>query len=68
MTTIDLSTRTALVTGSTRGIGLAVARALYGAGAKVAIVGRDLPARRRSPRSWVSEPPGSHATCRESRR
>jgi 3-oxoacyl-[acyl-carrier protein] reductase len=39
--TIDLSGKTAFVTGSTRGIGLAVAEALYGAGAKVAIVGRD---------------------------
>src|SRR5256885_14461890 len=38
---IDLTGRTALVTGSTRGIGLAIARALHGAGAKVAIVGRD---------------------------
>jgi 3-oxoacyl-[acyl-carrier protein] reductase len=41
MSTIDLGGRTALVTGSTRGIGLAIARALLGAGAKVAIVGRD---------------------------
>ncbi len=41
MNTIDLTGRTAFVTGSTRGIGLAVAHALYGAGAKVAIVGRD---------------------------
>jgi 3-oxoacyl-[acyl-carrier protein] reductase len=39
--TIDLSGRTALVTGSTRGIGLAIAQALYQAGAKVAVVGRD---------------------------
>ena len=38
---IDLTGRTAFVTGSTRGIGLAIARALHGAGAKVAIVGRD---------------------------
>lgn len=41
MTTLDLGATTAFVTGSTRGIGLAIARALYGAGAKVAIVGRD---------------------------
>jgi 3-oxoacyl-[acyl-carrier protein] reductase len=41
MTDIDLSGKTAFVTGSTRGIGLAIARALHGAGAKVAIVGRD---------------------------
>jgi 3-oxoacyl-[acyl-carrier protein] reductase len=38
---IDLSGKTAFVTGSTRGIGLAIAQALYGAGAKVAVVGRD---------------------------
>jgi gluconate 5-dehydrogenase len=36
----DLSGRTALVTGSTRGVGLALARALAGAGARVAINGR----------------------------
>ncbi len=41
MTQIDLTGKTAFVTGSTRGIGLAVARALYAAGANVAIVGRD---------------------------
>jgi 3-oxoacyl-[acyl-carrier protein] reductase len=40
--TIDLTGKTALVTGSTRGIGLAIAAALYSAGAKVAVVGRDL--------------------------
>jgi 3-oxoacyl-[acyl-carrier protein] reductase len=33
--------RIALITGAGRGIGLAIARALHGAGAKVAIVGRD---------------------------
>ncbi|HXH63816.1 MAG TPA: 3-oxoacyl-[acyl-carrier-protein] reductase [Gemmatimonadales bacterium] len=37
----DLSTRVALVTGGSRGIGLAIARGLAGAGAKVAICGRD---------------------------
>jgi 3-oxoacyl-[acyl-carrier protein] reductase len=40
--TIDLSGKTAFVTGSTRGIGLAIAQSLYGAGAKVAVIGRDL--------------------------
>ena len=36
----DLSGRTALVTGSTRGLGLALAQALADAGARVAINGR----------------------------
>lgn len=39
---IDLSGQTAFVTGSTRGIGLAIASTLHAAGARVAIVGRDL--------------------------
>jgi 3-oxoacyl-[acyl-carrier protein] reductase len=38
---IDLAGRTALVTGSTRGIGRAIADTLTAAGARVAIVGRD---------------------------
>ena len=38
---IDLTGKTAFVTGSTRGIGLAIARAYHAAGARVAIVGRD---------------------------
>ncbi len=42
MTTISLAGRTAFVTGSTRGIGLAIARALHAAGARVAVVGRAL--------------------------
>ena len=42
MITIDLTGRTALVTGGTRGIGLEIATSLSRAGAKVAIAGRDL--------------------------
>ena len=41
MTTIDLSGKVAFITGSTRGIGHAIARTLHAAGAKVAVVGRD---------------------------
>ena len=38
---IDLSNKTAIVTGSTGGIGLAIATGLAKAGAQVTVVGRD---------------------------
>ncbi|HXV90106.1 MAG TPA: 3-oxoacyl-[acyl-carrier-protein] reductase [Gemmatimonadales bacterium] len=41
MNQIDLAARTALVTGGSKGIGQAIAGALYGAGARVAIVARN---------------------------
>ncbi|HET7322106.1 MAG TPA: SDR family NAD(P)-dependent oxidoreductase, partial [Longimicrobiaceae bacterium] len=38
---MELQGQTALVTGGSRGIGLAIAKALAGAGARVAVVARD---------------------------
>ena len=60
---IDLSGKTAFVTGSTRGIGLAIGQTLYAAGAKVAVVGRDA-ARARE----VASAMGSRAVGRSLRR
>ncbi len=42
MMTVDLSGKTAFVTGGSRGIGLAIVRSLHAAGASVAVAGRDL--------------------------
>jgi 3-oxoacyl-[acyl-carrier protein] reductase len=43
MITVELTGRVAVVTGGTRGIGLAIARTLHAAGATVAITGREAP-------------------------
>ncbi len=53
---IDLSSRVAVVTGSTRGIGRAIAASLASAGATVAVVGRDLERARAS----AAEIEGAH--------
>jgi 3-oxoacyl-[acyl-carrier protein] reductase len=54
MNQIDLGGKVAFVTGGTRGIGLAIARALHGAGAKVAVAGRDA-ARARDAAAGIGE-------------
>jgi 3-oxoacyl-[acyl-carrier protein] reductase len=43
MIAVELTGRVAVVTGGTRGIGLAIARTLHAAGATVAITGREAP-------------------------
>ena len=46
MSLFDLKGRTALVTGSSRGIGIALAQGLLEAGARVVVHGRDVASRR----------------------
>ena len=57
----DLTGRTALVTGSTRGIGAAIARALAGAGASVAINGRSAAAVERQVEAFAADGLGAVA-------
>lgn len=56
MSTDSLSDRTALVTGASRGIGAATARALDAAGARVALVSRDAEALKAVARDLSNEP------------
>ena len=58
---LQLTGKRAVITGGSRGIGLAVARALVGEGADVALVARDaVEAARSPPLSWpVSAAAGS---------
>jgi 3-oxoacyl-[acyl-carrier protein] reductase len=55
MISIDLSGRTALITGGARGIGAAVARVLAQAGAQVAIVDRDADQSRQPAKALIDE-------------
>jgi NAD(P)-dependent dehydrogenase (short-subunit alcohol dehydrogenase family) len=53
---IDLTGRTALVTGAASGIGVETARALAGAGATVTLAVRDVVAGSASPTTWALDP------------
>jgi NAD(P)-dependent dehydrogenase (short-subunit alcohol dehydrogenase family) len=52
----SLAGRTAIVTGSTSGIGAAIARALTAAGAEVVVAGRDAERGRAAPAGAVARP------------
>ena len=61
MDIFDLSGRTALVTGSTRGLGHVIARGLAGAGAAVVLNGRDAGRVRQAVADFQAEGLGAHA-------
>ena len=57
---IDLSGRTAVITGASRGLGASMAKALSGAGAQIALVARDVK-RLESVRDAITEQGGTAA-------
>ena len=59
----DLTGRTALVTGSSRGIGFVLARGLGRAGARVVLNGRDAPRLAGAVESLAEERIAAHAAC-----
>src|SRR5262245_17865123 len=60
---IDLSSKTALVTGGGSGIGLATALALAREGCRVAIAGRRAEVLREAAASWSGQPAIVHQSC-----
>lgn len=61
MLAIDLQNKTAVVTGSTAGIGLAIAKSLAQAGAKVVVNGRPQEAVERAVAAVLAHAPNAHA-------
>ena len=65
MSSVILEGKVAIVTGGSRGIGLAIARALVGAGVNVAVLGRDESQLSRARRDIERAGPGSVETLAE---
>ena len=61
MNPFDLAGRSALVTGSSRGIGLALARGLLEAGARVVVHGRDADTAEKAAHGLAEATPASTA-------